>query len=100
MLPLTAEAAASLFREDRRAHPRVFVGEPAELVIPVETLTMPCVLVNISAGGAKVACDAFPPVGTPVELRIADGRRIAAIAVWFSEGMLGLQFTPAGGTDD
>jgi hypothetical protein len=93
MLPLSAEAAAALFRQDRRKSPRLYVGEAAELSIPVENLVLPCVLVNISAGGAKVICDAIPPQGTAVELILKNGRRIAAVTAWIQDDALGLQFT-------
>ena len=93
MLPLSAEAAATLFRQDRRRAPRTYVGEAAELSIPVENMVLPCLLVNISSGGAKVVCDAIPPQGTEVELLLNTGRRIAAVTAWISDGALGLKFT-------
>ena len=93
MLSLSAEAAAALFRQDRRRAPRTYVGEAAELSIPVENMVLPCLLVNISSGGAKVVCDAIPPKGTAVELVLSTGRRIPAITAWISDGALGLKFT-------
>ena len=92
MLPLSPEAAAALFRQDRRRAPRTYVGEAAELSIPVEDMVLPCLLVNISSGGAKVVCDAIPPRGTAVELILATGRRIPATTAWISDGALGLPF--------
>ena len=92
MFPLSAEAAAALFRQDRRRAPRTYVGEAAELFIPVENMVLPCLLVNISSGGAQVVCDAIPPKGTDVELLLNTGRRIPATTAWISDGALGLQF--------
>lgn len=79
---------------ERRATPRQPMHEEAELVIPSEDLALPCRLLNMSADGAGIRCDAIPRAGTKVRLILRDGRAIEAVTVWFAKGQLGLSFTP------
>lgn len=92
MWPLSTAAATALFERERRACPRQIVGEEAELFIPVEDMKLPCVVVNMSAGGAKIACDTIPPSDTPVVL-LFKGKSIKAVIAWYCEEELGLRFT-------
>jgi hypothetical protein len=80
---------------DRRAHKRRIVDERGQLVIPSENITLPCSIVNISEGGAKVVCDAIPTAGTRVILIFADGNCSEAVTTRYTEGELGLQFASA-----
>jgi hypothetical protein len=80
---------------DRRAHKRRVVNERGQLVIPSENLTLPCSIVNISAGGAKVVCDAIPASGTKVILIFANGSCSEAVTTRLVDGELGLQFVAA-----
>ena len=77
---------------DRRAHKRRVINERGQLVIPSENLTLPCRVVNISAGGAKVVCDAIPATGTKVILIFANGNCSEAVTARLVDGELGLQF--------
>ena len=77
---------------ERRAHKRRPVDERGQLVIPSEQLTLPCVIANISDGGAKVVCDAIPVTGTRVILILGNGSCFEAETARFAEGELGLQF--------
>jgi hypothetical protein len=77
---------------DRRAHKRRVVNERGQLVIPSENLTLPCAIVNISTGGAKVVCDAIPVTGTKVILIFANGNCSEAVTTRLVDGELGLQF--------
>jgi len=77
---------------DRRAHKRRVVNERGQLVIPSENLTLPCSIVNISEGGAKVMCDAIPSAGTKVILIFANGNCTEAVTTRLVDGELGLQF--------
>ncbi len=79
--------------KERRAHPRRILDEHGELIIPAEDMTLPCRVVNISAGGAKVTCDAIPPSGSQVILVMGNGDRYACITTRYGEGELGLKFT-------
>jgi hypothetical protein len=80
---------------DRRAHKRRVVNEHGQLVIPSENLTLPCSIVNVSAGGAKVVCDAIPASGTKVILIFGNGSCTEAVTTRYTEGELGLQFAAA-----
>ena len=77
---------------DRRARKRRVANERGQLVIPSENLTLPCAIVNISTGGAKVVCDAIPATGTKVILIFANGNCSEAVTTRLVDGELGLQF--------
>ena len=77
---------------DRRAHKRRVIDERGQLAIPSENITLPCSIVNISAGGAKVLCDAIPTSGTKVVLIFGNGSCFEAVTTRYTEGELGLQF--------
>jgi hypothetical protein len=77
---------------DRRAHKRRTVDERGQLVIPSENCTLPCTIANLSAGGAKVVCDAIPASGTKVILIFANGNCSEAVTTRYADGELGLQF--------
>ena len=77
---------------DRRAHKRRIVDERGQLVIPSENCSLPCSIVNISAGGAKILCDAIPTSGTKVILIFGNGNCLEAVTTRYADGELGLQF--------
>src|SRR5579872_2259730 len=91
MWPISTEAALALHRKERRESPRERVGEEAELSIPVEGMTIPCIVANLSAGGAKIECDVVPPSGTKVVLHF-QGRSIPAVLAWNGDDEFGLSF--------
>jgi hypothetical protein len=95
MWPISIAAATALYDKERRKSPRQIVGEEAELFIPIEDMKIPCVVVNMSAGGAKIACDTIPPTGTTVVL-LFKGMSIRAVTAWHCEEELGLRFTTPG----
>ena len=92
MWPISTAAAIALHQQERRECPRETVGEDAELFIPIEDMTIPCVVANLSAGGAKIECDVVPPNGTNVVLNF-QGRSFTAVLVWNGEDEFGLRFT-------
>ena len=79
--------------QERRAHPRRIIDEHGELTIVRENMTLPCCVVNISAGGAKVMCDAIPPSGSKIILVLSSGKRFEGVTTRYGEGELGLKFT-------
>jgi len=79
--------------QERRAHPRRIIDEHGELTIVSENMTLPCSVVNISAGGAKIMCDAIPPSGSEVVLILSSGKRYEGLTTRYGEGELGLRFT-------
>jgi len=78
--------------KERRAHPRQIIDEHGELIIPAENMILPCRVVNISAGGAKVMCDALPPSGSKITLVMSSGKRFAGVTTRYGQGELGLKF--------
>jgi hypothetical protein len=85
--------SASYRGQERRAHPRKIIDEHGELTIADENMTLPCCVVNISAGGAKVLCDAIPPSGSKITLVMSSGKRFEGVTTRYGEGELGLKFT-------
>jgi hypothetical protein len=79
--------------KERRAHPRQIIDEHGELVIPAENMILPCRVVNISTGGAKIMCDAIPPSGSKITLVMSSGKRFEGVTTRYGEGELGLKFT-------
>ena len=80
---------------ERRAHKRRVVDQRGQLAIPSENLVLPCRVVNISEGGAKVTCDAIPLAGTRVVLIFGDGNCHEAVTTRYADGELGLRFVAA-----
>jgi hypothetical protein len=89
---MSAASPASASYEDRRAHPRRPVDEDAQFVIPSENMAIPCRVVNLSAGGAKIMCDAIPDFGTKVLLILRSGEVFEGVTVRYGEGELALKF--------
>jgi hypothetical protein len=83
---------------DRRAHPRRSVDEAAQFVIPSENMALPCRVINISEGGAKIRCDAIPQPGTKVFLILTSGECFEGVTARYGEGALeiALKFTGRG----
>lgn len=78
--------------EERRAHHRHTVDEPAQLIIPSEYITLPCRVVNLSEGGAGIECDVVPRAATRIRLMMRDGRVFEGLTAWYEDGQLGLNF--------
>ena len=74
---------------DRRTYPRVEVALPAFLQANGERHSVH--LLDLSAGGAKLACAASLPTGTAVILDCGTLGR-AAVVRWQTAGVLGLCF--------
>ena len=84
--------------KERRAHPRKVIDEHGELTLEEEQMILPCRVVNISEGGAKVICDAIPPSGSTVFLEMSNGKRFEGVTTRYGHGELGIKFTaPAAG---
>lgn len=75
--------------EDRRAYPRVPVAMPAFLQANGERHAVH--LLDLSAGGAKLSCQATVPTGAAVVLDCGTLGR-SAVVRWQSAGVLGLCF--------
>ena len=75
--------------EDRRAYPRVPVAMPAFL--QADGTRHSVLLLDLSAGGAKLNCPAALPSGTPVVLDCGTLSR-SAVVRWQAGDVLGLCF--------
>ncbi len=60
-----------------------------------DQLTLPCSIVNISAGGARLRLEAgtLPPEGTEVVLEFATFGTFPATTIWRTGIQLGIRFT-------
>jgi hypothetical protein len=92
-MPLSPSFKPSLLAEDRRLHPRHIVDEEGLFVMPGENMAIPCQIVNISVGGAKIMCDAIPQPETKVLLILTNGECFEAVTARYGEGELALKFT-------
>ncbi len=81
-------ASASPY-EDRRLYPRVPVAMPAFLQVDGERHAV--LILDLSAGGAKLNCPATLPTGTAVVLDCGTLCR-SAVVRWQTGGVLGLCF--------
>lgn len=81
--------ASSSPYEDRRLYPRVPVAMPAFLQVDGERHAV--LLLDLSAGGAKLNCPATLPTGTAVVLDCGTLCR-SAVVRWQTGGVLGLCF--------
>lgn len=75
--------------EDRRLYPRVPVAMPAFLQVDGERHAV--LILDLSAGGAKLNCPATLPTGTAVVLDCGTLCR-SAVVRWQTGGILGLCF--------
>ena len=75
--------------EDRRLYPRVPVAMPAFLQVDGERYAV--LILDLSAGGAKLNCPATLPTGTAVVLDCGTLCR-SAVVRWQTGGVLGLCF--------
>jgi hypothetical protein len=87
-----AHALSAPFDEERRGFPRLVINEEAEFLIVEGDMRLPCIIVNISASGAKIACDAIPPSGTDIILFFRNGLSVPAVTTRYEDKALGLKF--------
>ena len=74
---------------ERRAYPRVELALPAFLEVSGERQSVQ--MLDLSAGGVKLNCSAYFPIGTPVTLDCGTFGR-AAVVRWQNGEFLGLSF--------
>ena len=80
--PVAAQAGA-----ERRRFCRVRVDLPGRLFIPSSSLEARCTVVDLSPGGAAIACETVPDSGTPVILYVDNfGRFEGTVARRDAEG--------------
>lgn len=91
-------------RRDRRKNFRVEWNLPATIYDVGRHLERPCVLVELSNGGAKIAGVRAHTIPDEFRLRMPIGDRRSCRVVWRTEDTLGVQFTDCidgnGGSSD
>ena len=91
--PTSTPPSDAPFGKERREFPRQVIAEEAEFLIIEDDVRLPCVVVNISASGAKITCDAIPPSGSKIILFFKSGESREAVTARYEQGALGLKFT-------
>jgi PilZ domain len=76
-------------KQGQRGTARLLLGVPGILVMAHGTV--PCLIDDLSASGAKIRCDAPLSAGASAELRFEERRGFCAIA-WARGGRAGLRF--------
>jgi hypothetical protein len=80
-------------RADRRKFRRVRIDQPGKVFLPETLQEIPCMVVNISPGGAMVHCDAGLRWGNRVVLYIDDIGRFEGVVARVDGFGLGINFT-------
>lgn len=76
-------------KQGQRGTARLALGMPGTLVMA--HATVPCLIDDISASGARIRCDAGLTVGASAELRFEERRGFCVVA-WSRGGRTGLRF--------
>ena len=91
------EAIVAKAREERRRYRRVSVDLKGRLFVPEEEREAPCVITDMSPGGAQISCETLPAAQTTVVLYIDGFGRFEGVVArppkgeW-SEGKFGVRF--------
>ena len=78
--------------DDRAEYERVRTALAGKMFVPTEDMTLDCQIVNLSAGGARIQCEAPPPRHIRVVLYIEGFGRFEAITTRYVRDELGLRF--------
>jgi hypothetical protein len=78
---------------ERRKHYRVRWNAPATIYDVDQHLERPCVLSDLSAGGAKLSGVRANTIPDEFRLRTPDGDRRTCHVVWRTDDQLGVRFT-------
>ena len=79
-------------KAERRRFARIHVDLPGRLFVPTENRETRCRIVDLSPGGARVACEISPPLQTPVVLYVDGFGRFEGVVVRSNEGSFGVRF--------
>lgn len=79
---------------DRRSDARREVDKPASIVFGTDLDVVPCVIRDISAGGARLSFDSIEGIPDLFDIVIpVDKMRVSARVAWRRPGMIGVSFT-------
>src|SRR5580704_15031887 len=87
-------------RRDRRKNFRVEWNLPATIYDVGRHLERPCILVDLSNGGAKIAAIRSHTIPDEFRLRTPLGDRRSCRVIWRTEDMLGVEFTDLADGED
>ena len=79
-------------RADRRRYRRVPINLPGKLFVPSSSQEFACSVVDLSPGGASVACEMMLPIDTPVVLYANTFGRFEGVVARHDGPRLGLRF--------
>mgnify|MGYP001426024367 CR=1 FL=1 len=78
--------------QNRREWPRYQAERNFALAASVGGRLLPCTVVDVSLGGAKLAFDSEVPAGETIELSYGDGEPISCARVWQDSREVGIEF--------
>jgi len=86
------ESLLALARAERRRYKRVVVNLSGRLFVPGDEREARCTVIDMSPGGAHVACEFVPDTQTPVVIYIDGFGRFEAVVSRPAEGSFGVHF--------
>ena len=78
--------------QNRREWPRYQAEKSFALAASVGGRLLPCTVLDISLGGARLAFDSELPDGETIELTHGDGETISCARVWQDSRAVGVEF--------
>jgi len=86
------EAVIARAKQDRRRYRRVDVDFASRAFLPRDQREAPCKVLDLSPGGARIACGIDLPAGAPIVLYIDDFGRFEGTVIRLTGGTFGVQF--------
>lgn len=78
--------------QNRREWPRYKAEKSFSLAARVDGRLLPCIVEDVSLGGAKLLFDDPIPAGQTLELSHADGRAVTCARIWQDSRAIGIEF--------
>lgn len=92
MASSVASLAKTITMQNRREWPRYQAEKNFALAASIDGQMLPCTVVDISLGGAKLAFDSAPPSGRTIALHNPDGDAVTCARVWQDDQEVGVEF--------
>ena len=90
-----AQSAATLAKKpalNRREWPRYTAEKAFALAANVDGKVVPCTILDVSLGGAKLQFEGSAPAGTAIALSHAEGESVICAEVWRRDNQVGIEF--------
>lgn len=78
--------------QNRREWPRYQAEKSFALAANIGGRLVPCTVMDVSLGGARLAFDSDVPAGETIELTHGDGETISCARVWQDSRAVGVEF--------